>query len=310
MEDKTNVPRETIFKLMKKYDSCPICNSTSFEKAMDCKDYTVSKDKFTIVSCKKCNFHFTNPIPSEDEIGKYYESEEYISHSNTSKGIVNTLYQSIRNITLKQKLKLVKSLTNGKKILDIGSGTGEFLKVCKEEGFEVEGIEPSENARQFAINNYKLNIHTEGRLKEYDEEKFDLISMWHVLEHVYHLEERVNEIKKILKKSGVLIVAVPNHNSYDASYYKEYWAAYDVPRHLYHFTEKDIKNLFENKGFKLEKTLPMKFDSFYVSMLSEKYKNGKGNLISAFLTGLKSNRIAKKSKEPKYSSQIYILRKN
>lgn len=295
---------------MKKYDNCPICKNTSFEKVMDCKDYTVSNKTFTIVSCKKCGLQFTNPIPLEDEIGKYYESEEYISHSNTSKGIVNKLYQSVRNITLQQKLKLVKNLTQGKKILDIGSGTGEFLKVCKEADFEVIGIEPSEEAKRFAIKNYKLEIHPENKIKEFNEKSFDLITMWHVLEHVYHLEERVKEINRILKKNGVLVVAVPNRNSYDAKHYKQYWAAYDLPRHLYHFTEKDIKNLFEKNGFVLEKTLPMKFDSFYVSMLSEKYKNGKDNFLSALFTGLKSNRTAKNSNEPKYSSQIYILRKN
>ncbi len=295
---------------MKTYANCPICEGKEFNEHLNCIDYTVSKKKFDIVKCEQCAFQFTNPIPLESEIGKYYESDEYISHSNTSKGLVNKLYQVVRNITIKQKLKLVKRLAKGNQLLDIGCGTGEFLKICKDNGFDVQGIEPSENAKKFAIENYKLNIHSEDKIKEFGAESFDLISMWHVLEHVYHLKERVVEIQKILKKNGILIVAVPNHRSYDAEYYKEYWAAYDVPRHLYHFSPNDIKNLFEKNGFNLEEVLPMKFDSFYVSMLSEKYKNGKANFLKAFQVGFKSNSKAAKEKSPKYSSQIYILRKN
>ncbi|MEX2379719.1 MAG: class I SAM-dependent methyltransferase [Vicingaceae bacterium] len=295
---------------MKTYTNCPICEGKEFDKSLSCVDYTVSQKKFDITQCKSCGFQFTNPIPLETEIGKYYESEEYISHSNTSKGLVNKLYQTVRNITLQQKIQLIKRLVEGKKLLDIGCGTGEFLKVCKDNGYDVKGIEPSESAKKFAVENYKLDVYSEEKIKEFSPNSFDLITMWHVLEHVYHLKARVEEAQKLIVKNGVLIVAVPNHNSYDAEYYKEHWAAYDVPRHLYHFSPTDIKNLFEPNGFELEDVLPMKFDSYYVSMLSEKYKTGKANLLKAFQVGLKSNQKASKAKSPKYSSQIYILRKN
>lgn len=292
---------------MKNYNSCPICNASSFSPFEECKDYTSSGEIFKIVECTNCSFTFTNPIPEENEIGKYYESYEYISHSNTSKGIVNKLYQIVRKITLSKKVNLLKSLTKGKNLLDIGSGTGEFLNHAKNNGYNVMGIEPSEIGRKKSIENYHLTVFPEEEFKNISPDSYDLVTMWHVLEHVYHLNERIETINRILSANGFLIVAVPNRLSYDAEFYKEHWAAYDVPRHLYHFRPEDIKTLFEKHQFELKKILPMKFDSFYVSMLSEKYKNKKQNLLKALFIGLKSNMKAKKSN--KYSSQIYILQK-
>lgn len=294
---------------MKEYSNCPVCNSISFSTVRKCIDHTVSKDTFSIVECKECKFQFTNPIPLENEIGKYYESEEYVSHSNTKKGLIFSLYQVVRNKTLVDKLKLIRSNTKAKSLLDIGSGTGEFLNICQQNGIKVRGIEPSEQARKNAIENYSLKIEDEDGLKNIENESLDAITMWHVLEHVYHLNERIKTIKRVLKKDGALFVAVPNRSSYDAKKYNDNWAAYDLPRHLYHFTPKDIKTIFEKHGFTLDKVLPMKFDSFYVSMLSEKCKTGSVNYLNAFLSGIKSNRLALSKKDNSYSSQIYILRK-
>lgn len=292
---------------MKNYTNCPICNNTNFKAYKTCKDYTSSGEIFEISECNSCGFTFTNPIPEEKEIGKYYKSEEYISHSNTSKGIVNKLYQIVRNITLDKKVKLLKSLTSNRNLLDIGSGTGEFLNHAQKNGFNVEGIEPSEIGRKQSLENFNIAVSEEGAMKNFEDEEFDVITMWHVLEHVYHLNERIETIDRILNSKGYLIIAVPNRLSYDSTIYQEHWAAYDVPRHLYHFRPNDIKNLFEKNKFELKKVLPMKFDSFYVSMLSEKYKNKKTNLLNAFLVGFKSNLSGKKSGN--YSSQIYILQK-
>jgi len=287
--------------------NCPLCKGTSFEKHLNCKDYTVSREDFTIVKCSSCSFTFTNPIPEENKIGSYYESEDYISHSNTSKGLINTLYQAVRSFTLKKKVKLLASLRNGKNLLDVGCGTGEFLNQAQKGGFQTKGIEPSPVAREQAIKNFGLSVSEEGEIKSIDDKSFDFITMWHVLEHVYHLNDRIKELRRVLKDNGHLIIAVPNHESYDAKHYKEYWAAYDVPIHLYHFTPNTIEKLFETHGLTLHKTLPMKFDSFYVSMLSEKYMTGKVNLVKAFWIGLISNLKAKRGKT--YSSQIYIFRK-
>lgn len=295
---------------MKKYENCPICEGTSFVNVLDCKDYTVSKKEFSITECDSCKFWFTNPIPKEGDIGSFYESEDYISHSNIKKGITNRIYQRVRKITLKEKLKLIQKESKGKNILDIGCGTGEFLNQCKSANFNCLGIEPSTVAKEYAIKNYGLNIKEEEYISEIKDKSIDVISMWHVLEHVYHLNKRIEEMHRILKDNGVIVVAVPNCNSYDAKYYQEYWAAYDLPRHLYHFKPKDIKRIFGKYDFELSKILPMKFDSYYVSMLSEKYKTGNSKIFKALIKGFQSNQKAKQAETPKYSSQIYILRKS
>lgn len=292
---------------METLTQCPICQSEAFKPFLTCKDYTVSKEEFTIVACEKCGFRFTNPRPGESEIGRYYQSEEYISHSNTSKGIVNSLYQRVRKYTLRQKLKLVNSLSPKGNILDIGCGTGEFLYTCKSDGWKTTGIEPDPKARTFATEHYGLAIYEESELAMLPTHSFDIISMWHVLEHVHKLNERIEELKRLAKPGGTLVIAVPNCSSLDARIYGSQWAAYDVPRHLYHFTPKDIENLFGKHGLTVQKILPMKFDSYYVSMLSEKYRTGRTNLIEAVLNGWKSNVVAA-SNGTTYSSQIYIIR--
>lgn len=287
--------------------NCPICNGEKFSPFLICKDNTVSKENFNIVSCDSCNFKFTNPIPVEDKIGQYYKSEEYISHSNTNKGLINKAYQAVRNITLNQKEKLIADNNKRGRLLDIGCGTGEFLYYCKKSGWSVEGIEPDDDARKLGTTNYELDIHPEMHLKQIHNESVDVITMWHVLEHVYHLRDRIKELKRIIKSSGYIYIAVPNYESYDATIYKENWAAYDVPRHLYHFGKSDIKRLMEKEGMTVTDIIPMKFDSFYVSMLSEKYKTGKINYVNAFINGLKSNNQGSKSMN--YSSLIYKIKK-
>ncbi len=289
---------------MNEIKNCPICEGTKFSPFIEAVDYTVSQKKFNIVCCDKCGFHFTNPIPLLSEIGEYYKSESYISHSSTNKGIVNKLYQAVRKRTLKQKVKLVKRLGGGDSILDIGAGTGHFLNECKLAGMDGMGLEPDQDARNFAEENFKIKLEPIEKLHDLERESKDVISMWHVLEHVYELRKDLDQINKVLKPNGRLVVAVPNKNSFDAKHYKEFWAAYDLPIHLYHFTPKDIDLLFSHYEMEIEEILPMKFDSYYVSMLSEKYKGG--NIIKAFWNGWRSNLKASRGT---YSSQIYILRK-
>jgi len=288
----------------KNINNCPICNQESFTDFLECIDYTVSKDKFNIVSCDSCGFHFTNPIPIESEIGDYYKSESYISHSSTNKGLINKIYHKVRNYTLKQKVKLIERLSLGKNHLDIGAGTGHFINATSQAGFNSFGLEPDEDARNLAVKSFNVNIQPLEQIHKLEDKSMDVITMWHVLEHVYELQNDLKKITSLLKENGVMIVAVPNMNSYDAKKYKEFWAAYDLPIHLYHFVPNDIRNLFGQFNMEVAEILPMKFDSYYVSMLSEKYKGG--NIISAFFTGLKSNI---KANSESYSSQIYILKK-
>lgn len=246
---------------------------------------------------------FTNPRPTLEHIGDYYKSEEYVSHSSTKKGMVNKAYGWVRSYTLRKKISLLKQLTNGTKLLDIGAGTGHFLAKAKESGYTVLGLEPDEDARKVALSESSVELRDLSLLHEL-KEGFDIITMWHVLEHVYNLQPDLEKIVSLVNQKGVLIIAVPNYTSFDAQHYKEYWAAYDVPRHLYHFSPKSIIPLVESKGLKFEKMLPMKFDSYYVSMLSEKYKGG--SLLKALRIGFLSN---SKAKEGFSSSQIYIFRK-
>jgi len=293
---------------MEDITNCPICQNNELEKYLYVRDYTVSQSTFTIVTCKTCGFKYTNPRPNQSEIGKYYKAETYISHTNTTKGFIAKVYHSIRKFTLKNKLAIINSLKPDKgKLLDIGCGTGMFLKIAREDDWQINGIEPDLGARTIAEEINETTIKTEI-LSSFDKEKFDIITMWHVLEHIHLLHETVDWLKDKLLNDGSLIIAVPNNESEDAKIYQEHWAAYDVPRHLYHFTQKSITQLFEQEGFQLTKKIPMKFDSFYISMLSNKYKTGKMKYISAFINGLKSNIEGKKNKN-NYSSIIYIFNK-
>ena len=288
-------------------EKCIVCGSSQFEPFLVCKDYTVSQQNFNIVSCKSCGFKFTNPRPENSVIGDYYKAEEYVSHSNTTKGVVNKLYHSVRNYTLKQKLKLISSYVSRGTMLDYGCGTGMFLNVCKNDCWETYGMEPDDNARKMSIEKGLDVFSDKDKVSDrIADKKFNAITLWHVLEHVTDMEATLSFFKSKLNDDGVLIIAVPNHVSYDAQYYKEFWAAYDVPRHLHHFDINSMTSLVEKAGFKFQESKPMKFDSFYVSMLSEKYKTGSVNLVKAFLVGLTSNFKAKDTHS--YSSTIYIFK--
>lgn len=294
---------------MEKLSNCPVCNSTQFSQIMLCEDHTVSRETYPIVQCNSCGFKFTNPRPEANELGKYYKSEDYVSHSNTKKGFINSTYQSVRKYTLLKKLQLISKYFKTGKILDIGCGTGEFLNICKNAKWNVIGIEPSPDARKMAIENFGLDVKEESEIKNLEPESFNIITMWHVLEHVPNLNERIEDLKRLIKPNGVIIIAVPNCESLDAKIYKENWAAYDVPRHLYHFTPKDIESIFKKHDLEMFKILPMIFDSFYVSMLSEKIKTGKTNILRSMWNGFRSNLSAIKTGKT-YSSQIYLIRKS
>jgi len=288
-------------------DSCPICKGKEFIKKLDCKDHSTSKELFTIVSCETCSFIFTNPRPLDKELEKYYISDMYISHTNQNNGAFNWMYQTVRKYAINRKVSLLKKTATKGAHLDIGCGTGEFLNACKEEGFVAKGIEPSDMARKQAIDNFNLEVSENIDLKDYSSASFDSISMWHVLEHISNINETLMQFSRIIKKDGHLIIAVPNCKAWDAKYYKEFWAAWDVPIHLWHFSKKTIEHLFKNHGFRLVKTKPMIFDSFYVSLLSEEFKNGKKKFITSFLIGLYSNFIGIFSNKG-HSSTIYIFK--
>ena len=294
---------------MKEITSCPICEREKLNHFMTTKNFRIDFKDFDIVECAQCNFRFTNPIPTEDEIGVYYNSENYISHTETKKGIVNFLFHIVRKYTLGQKFRLVKKYVESGTLLDIGCGSGRFLNYVKEKGWKVTGLEPDAEARAFCKSEHNIDVYPAENLPVLQENSADAITMWHVLEHVHNLNEDVQSIKKILKPNGTLFVAVPNCSSYDARKYKEHWSAYDLPIHLYHFRPNNIKQLFEKHHMKVVMMKPMVFDAYWISLESEKYKAGKKKftlpiLIRGFWFGLLSNL---KAKNGTYSSQIYII---
>jgi len=289
-------------------DSCPICLSSDLQKKFNCTDHSTSKEKFTIVSCETCDFKFTNPRPKDKSLGSYYKSDKYISHTNNKKGLFNWMYHTVRKYSITTKLNLLKKISKNKNHLDIGCGTGEFLNACKNSGFRTEGIEPSRLAREQAINNFNLSVTHNTELDQFKSSQFDTISMWHVLEHIPELNKTIREFNRILNKNGKVIIAVPNHNSWDAKYYKEYWAGWDTPIHLWHFSKLSIEKIFKIHDFKLIEKKPMLFDSYYVSLLSEEFKTGKKKYVKGFTIGLLSNVIGIFSKRG-CSSIIYVFEK-
>ncbi|MFN5458287.1 MAG: class I SAM-dependent methyltransferase [Bacteroidota bacterium] len=289
---------------------CIVCDSSERKTFLSCKDYTVSQETFNISECVNCGFKFTSPRPKDIDLGKYYKSESYVSHSDSKKGIINTLYHYVRNYTLLKKLKLILKYSRPGNIIDYGCGTGAFLEICQKSSWKVFGIEPDSDARKIANERIGINpfMDPEDFIKNNSGLKVDVITLWHVLEHIPDVVSFFKFIDTFLKEKGTLIIAVPNCNSYDAIKFNEYWAAYDLPRHLWHFTPKTISKLFQNNGYKCIETLPMIFESFYVSMLSNKYKTGTPKIISSFLTGLISNFKANKDGQ-RFSSQIYIFKR-
>ncbi|MDQ3392841.1 MAG: class I SAM-dependent methyltransferase [Bacteroidota bacterium] len=293
--------------MFEKVLNCPVCNNTDIRNSLICKDFTVSEESFAITECKSCGLKITNPRPTPPNISKYYDSQDYISHTNASNNLINLAYKFVRLFTLGNKFNLLKKYVNHKgKLLDYGCGTGQYLEYCKNKGWTVVGVEPNTNA---AKNAKSLGIQIYNTLEQLqDNEKYDVITLWHVLEHVHDLKSVIETLKNRLNKNGIICVAVPNTASYDCGFYKQHWAAYDVPRHLYHFNQDSFRNFAKKIKMKIVDVLPMKFDSFYVSMLSEKNLSGKNNYSNAFKMGLKSNKWAKEN-NGNYSSLIYILKK-
>lgn len=293
---------------MRAYERCPICDSTGIHFVFDAIDHTVTKESFGIWQCAHCSLRFTQNVPDPEHIGKYYQSENYISHTETSRGLVNWLYLKVRKYTLSSKRRFIEDQTNRKSgaLLDVGAGTGAFLYHLRQKGWSVEGVEPDSGAIARAAREYQLQLKPSPELFNFPAQSFDAITLWHVLEHVHDLHGYMKQIKNLVRADGVIFIAVPNYTSEDAKRYQQAWAAYDVPRHLYHFSPASMHQLMDIHGLTIKKIQPMWFDSFYVSLLSEKYRTGKQNLFRGFWNGLRSNMKAV-SKNRRASSIIYVI---
>ena len=294
--------------------SCPVCNGQAFDPIATCIDHSISREKFSIIRCTECELLITSPRPAKDQMDKYYASQAYTSHISTAKNMMDKMYLFVRGFTLKWKLSLVETKTipsTSRRLLDFGCGTGEFLKTAKLHGWQTTGMEPSPLARQQSDPAISLDVKASLQEIIKDDKKFDVITLWHVLEHVEDLNTTLQDLSRLLAQNGTIFIAVPNHNSWDGKHYHQNWAGYDVPRHLWHFSMKNMKHLMEKHSLSVAKIIPMRLDAFYISLLSEKYGNNGSfsvpGMIKALLNALKSNRYAKKNME--YSSLIYVVKK-
>ena len=287
--------------------SCPVCGASSFKEVFKAPYFRGDGELFSIKECENCQFWVTSPRPENEDLGEYYDSVNYISHNNSSDSVMDKVYQMVRSYSLKKKVGLINAIDNGNKsLLDYGAGTGHFLLQAKQSGWEIGGVEISDDAREVALNDNGLELLTPSDF-EVEEEKYSVITLWHVLEHLPDLNEHLGNFYKSLQRGGKLVIAVPNHESEDGKHYAERWAALDVPLHLWHFKKKNIKALAEKHGFVFCEVKNMPFDSFYVSLLSEKIGENKGGVVSAFMNGLRSNLKGKSDKN--MSSLIYVLEK-
>lgn len=291
-------------------NACPLCGGTHLKRVMTCTDFYASGEQFDVLSCEDCGFTFTQGVPVEAEIGRYYETPDYISHSDTKKGAMNALYHQVRKYMLGKKARLIVKESHRKsgRLLDIGTGTGYFAATMAQRGWKVEAIEKNEQARLFAKEHFGLEVKSEAALQEFQAGSFDVITLWHVMEHLEHLDRTWERLYELLSDRGILIVAVPNCSSYDAEKYGEYWAAYDVPRHLWHFTPVTIQQFASKHGFIMAARHPMPFDAFYVSILSEKHRKSSLPFIQGICTGAMAWFSALGRKE-RSSSMIYVFRK-
>lgn len=286
--------------------NCPVCDLGPMKINLSTKDYFLTEDNFDLYTCQNCSYTMTFPVPSLEKLPKYYKSENYLSHTASKKGFINSIYQYLRSINLTNKYALIAKYSHPGDILDIGCGTGELLDHFKKNKWKVTGIEPNNEAREYANKQYNVNAKQEHELIALPEKHFDVITMWHVLEHVPDFNERIKQIQKLIKPSGTIFIAVPNIKSPDAIKYGKHWAGLDVPRHLHHFSPQSFKKLSDKHNLGLLEMVPMKMDAFYVSLLSEKYLKHSLPLLRAFIEGLKSNIEA--SKNNSYSSMIFVLK--
>lgn len=290
--------------------SCPACGHHTLKHFMKVKDYSVSGELFDLELCCACDLVFTNPRPTVEESSRYYQSDAYISHTNSKAGLMNKAYQWARRRAIQGKIGHLTQYVDQKgSLLDYGCGTGEFLNAAQIAGWQVKGLEIDLGARQKAFQNHGLTVEDPVQLSNIPSESIQVITLWHVLEHVHTLKETVAHFQRCLQPGGYLVIAVPNRTAYDALKFGPFWAAWDVPRHLYHFSEAPVSKLMSNNGFKCLNIKGMFFDPFYITLLSTRYKSGRSNLVQAGLTGLITNMKGRSSRSF-HSSLLYTFQKN
>ncbi len=289
---------------------CPVCKTEPSKAKFICKDYVASNEYFAIVECENCSLQYTNPRPLEANIGRYYQSDRYISHAGSGKsemGFTYKIYDWVRNYSIAKKLRLIKKYHQSGKLLDLGCGLGHFLNgVTQDETFKAFGADVSDEAIAYIKKQFSIDAMKESELFKFNDNEFEVITQWHVMEHVYRIDERMIALKRLLAPGGTMFIAVPISNSFDARYYRAFWDGYDVPRHLYHFTSKSFKLLMENAGFEVIRQVPMLFDAPYVSMRSEFHKKSVFAFIKGAIFGMVSTVSAWFTGN--YSSILFVVK--
>ncbi|TAE82506.1 MAG: class I SAM-dependent methyltransferase [Bacteroidetes bacterium] len=294
---------------MENLNKCLVCGHTNFTKEITCTDFVATGHNFDLCRCDNCSFLFTNPRPDANHIGPYYQSDRYISHAGDKKGFsfIYRIYDVVRNYSIKQKIKHIKTYHDGGKFMDLGCGLGYFLDgVVKDGAFDAIGVDISEDAVNYVKKTFGYNVKLESELDSMQPKSFDVITQWHVLEHVHLINERMQQLKLLLKNTGTLFIAVPNSESWDAKFYGPFWDGYDVPRHLYHFNQASFALLMQKHGFKIVETRSMPFDAPYISMRSEVHKKNNFVFIRGAISGLISTIKAKKAMN--HSSLLYVVK--
>ena len=288
--------------------NCLVCGQNNFKTLFSCKDFVATGEDFQLQYCESCSFIFTNPRPNISEIVKYYQSDQYISHSGKKKGLIYKIYDIVRDFSIRQKLNLIKKYHKSGKLMDLGCGLGYFLNGVKlDKTFDGLGVDISDDAVEYVKNTFGINVKNESELDNLDKHTFDIITQWHVLEHVHYLNERMQQLHHLLKQDGTMFIAVPNSKSKDAEIYKEYWDGYDVPRHLYHFNQKSFSLLMEKHGFKIVEIKPMWFDAPYICMRSEVHLKNRFPFINGAINGIKSTAAALSTGE--HSTLLFVVKK-
>lgn len=288
-------------------NTCPWCGTPTENNILELKDYFLSQEEFKIMECPHCGLRFTVPRPAPEVIGKYYQSDEYFSHQQNKKGLVPRIYEFVKSFNIKYKASLATAGIPHGCLLDIGCGVGDFLAYVQKQGWEVQGIEPSDAAKKIAESRLGFLPKAPTAYDSFPDQTFDVITMWHVLEHVDDLHFQTSEIIRLLKPGGRLIIALPNFQSFDCQYYKDKWAAWDVPRHLNHFAPDVLRGLFTSLGFQVIDTQRLRWDSYYISYMSERFLGHAFPLLRGAWVGLRSN--CKACHNGMYSSLVYRFQK-
>lgn len=232
---------------------CKCCSGTKFRYLFPGKDRLHGlPGEFKVEECTHCDIIAIHPQLSSEEIEKYYP-QDYVSFPPAIEDERSWFKRIDREIGVEKRCKAVikqSGRTSGK-ILDIGCATGVFLNSMQKHGWECYGVEPSDFASDYAINRLGLNIF-HGYLTDgiFEENFFDVITLWDVIEHLSEPVETLQIISKILKPGGLLVVTTPNANSWERKIFGEYWAGWDVPRHYHIFTPNTLQSLLSPMGFR------------------------------------------------------------